>query len=287
MSKLSRFLIVVIVALGVVGCSTNSLVIRYFYGRMDNNLNSRILTMADFSDAQKEEIRKAVNDYAAWHRRNELPRYAEFIEELTLKVELGVLNHDVVLQDMETIRNFAKTGFLKSPFVQSTTFLKSLEDRQVAQVAEHFSRQDEEFLEWMEKRKSERGSEKRLNSIVKNTRRFGIKLNDEQQRIISQGLTQYDNDPMERHLLWSRWEQQLIEILEDRKRPEFEVKLTEHLRIYQDQMRIHNPQRDLHNRRVSAQMILDVVQNLDPQQKQTLLSQLEQTKKILLRISSS
>lgn len=287
MSKLSRFLIVVIVALGVVGCSTNSLVIRYFYGRMDNNLNSRILAMADFSDAQKEEIRKAVDDYAAWHRRNELPRYAEFIEELTLKVELGVLNHDVVLQDMETIRNFAKTGFLKSPFVQSTTFLKSLEDRQVAQVAEHFSRQDEEFLEWMEKRKSERGSEKRLNSIVKNTRRFGIKLNDEQQRIISQGLTQYDNDPMERHLLWSRWEQQLIEILEDRKRPEFEVKLTEHLRIYQDQMRIHNPQRDLHNRRVSAQMILDVVQNLDPQQKQTLLSQLEQTKKILLRISSS
>jgi len=254
---------------------------------MDNNLSSRILAMADFSDAQKEEIRKAVDDYAAWHRRNELPRYAEFIEELTLKVELGLLNHDVVLQDMETIRNFAKTGFLKSPFVQSTTFLKSLEDRQVAQVAEHFSRQDEEFLEWMEKRKSERGSEKRLNSIVKNTRRFGIKLNDEQQRIISQGLTQYDNDPMERHLLWSRWEQQLIEILVDRKRPEFEVKLTEHLRIYQDQMRIHNPQRDLHNRRVSAQMILDVVQNLDPQQKQTLLSQLEQTKKILRRISSS
>lgn len=287
MSKLSRFLIVLIVALGVVGCSTNSLVIRYFYGRMDNNLNNRILAMADFSDPQKEEIRKAVDDYAAWHRHNELPRYAEFIEELQVKVELDLLNYDAVLQDMETIRNFAKTSFLKSPFVQSTTFLKSLEDRQVVQVAEHFSRQDEEFLEWMEKRKSEGGNEKRLKSIVKNTRRFGITLNDEQKRIISQGLTQYDNDPMERHLLWNRWEQQLIEILEDRKRPEFDVKLTEHLQIYQDQMRIHNPQRDLHNRKVSAQMILDVVQNLDPQQKKVLLSQLEQTKKILLHISSS
>ncbi len=287
MSKLSRFLIVVIIALGVVGCSTNSLVIQYFYGRMDNNLNNRILAMADFSEHQKEEIRKAVDEYAAWHRHNELPRYAEFIEELQVKVELGLLNYDVVLQDMETIRNFAKTGFLKSPFVQSTTFLKSLEDRQVVQVAEHFSRQDEEFLEWMEKRKGEGGNEKRLKSIVKNTRRFGITLNDEQKHIISQGLTQYDNDPMERHLLWNRWEKQLIEILEDRKQPEFDVKLTQHLRIYQDQMRIHNPQRDLHNRKVSAQMILDVVQNLDPQQKQVLLSQLEQTKKILLRISSS
>jgi hypothetical protein len=254
---------------------------------MDNNINNRILAMADFSDAQKEEIRKAVDEYAAWHRRNELPRYVEFIEELQVKVESGLLNHDAVLQDMETARNFAKTGFLKSPFVQSTTFLKSLEDRQVAQVAEHFSRQNEKFLEWMVKRKSERGNEKRLNSIVKNTRRFGITLNDEQQRIISQGLTQYDNDPMERHLLWNHWEQQLIEILEERERPEFEVKLTEHLRLYQDQMRIHNPESDLHNRKVSAQIILDVVQNLDPKQKQILLAQLEQTKKILLRISSS
>ncbi len=279
----SFFLVVTLVA----GCTTNSLAIRYFYGRIDNNLNARILSMAEFSEAQKSEIRRAVDDYAAWHRRNELPRYAAYIDELQNKLKSGQFDHDLVMHEMEVVRNFAKTSFLQSPFVQSPDFMRSLDDSQVDQVEAHFEKQNEAFLEWAEKYRSEDGMQKRLKRIVKNIRRFGINLNDEQKQIIAEGLAQYDNDPMERHLLWNRWEQQFIALLRNRNRSDFESNLTGHLRQYQDQMRVYNPERHLHNRMVSAQIIHDVVQNLDNKQRKILISKLDETKRILLRISSS
>ena len=282
--KLSVFLLI---ATLVVGCTTNSLVIRYFYGRIDNNLNARILSMAEFSEAQKAEIKQAVDEYAAWHRRNELPRYAAFIDELQDKVESGQIEFEVVMHDMEVVRDFAKTSFLRSPFVRSPDFMRNLDDSQVNQVEAHFDKQNEAFLERAEQYRSEDGLQKRLKRIVKNTRRFGINLTEEQKQIIADGLRQYDNDAMERHLLWNRWEQELIDLLRERNDPEFESKLTAHLHQYQDQMRIHNPERDLHNRMVSAQLIHDVVQNLDPKQRKILVAKLDETKRILLRISSS
>lgn len=282
--KLSVFLLI---ATLVIGCTTNSLVIRYFYGRIDNNLNARILSVAEFSEAQKAEIKQAVDEYAAWHRRNELPRYAAFIDELQDKVESGQIEFDVVMHDMEVVRDFAKTSFLQSPFVQSSDFMRNLDDSQVTQVAAHFDKQNEAFLEWAEQYRSEDGMQKRLKRIVKNIRRFGINLNEEQKQIIADGLRQYDNDAMERHLLWNRWEQEFIVLLRERNHVDFESKLTAHLRQYQDQMRIHNPERDLHNRMVSAQIIHDVVQNLDPKQRKILVAKLDETKRILLQISSS
>lgn len=282
-----RLLTIVVIAVMVAGCTTNSLVIRYFYSRMDNNLSARILAMAEFSDAQKREIQQAVDDYSVWHRQNELPRYAEFIGVLQERVETGQFDQQIVLDDLETVRDFAKVGFLRSPFVQHTDFMKSLSDSQVDQVAAHFEKRDEAFQAWLEKQKSEGGNKRRLKSIVKNTRRFGINLSEEQQQIIATGLNRYDNDPMERHLLWNQWEQELIVLLQNRVDPDFDANLTQHLQQYQDQMRIHNPKRDLHNRKVSAQIIHDVVHNLDPRQKRILVAKLDETRRILLRISSS
>ncbi|MGI9318293.1 MAG: DUF6279 family lipoprotein [bacterium] len=242
--------------------------------------------MAEFSEVQKAEIQSAVDEYATWHRRNELPRYAEFIAELQAKVESGHFDHQGVMQDMEVVRDFAKTGFLQSPFAQSAQFVKSLDDNQINQVAQHFDDQNKKSLAWIEKYEPEEGNKMRLKSIVKNTRRFGISLNEDQKLIIAEGLMQYDNDPMERHLLWNRWEEELIELLKNRGQSGFDSKLTSHLHQYQDQMRIHNPERDIHNRKVSAQIIYDVVHNLDPKQRQVLVAKLDETRRILLRISS-
>lgn len=282
-----KLLTIFVISAMVAGCTTNSLVIRYFYGRMDNNLNARILAMAEFSDAQKEEIQQAVDAYSVWHRQNELPRYAEFIGVLLHRVETGQFDQQIVMEDLETVRDFAKVGFLQSPFVQHADFMKGLDDRQVDQVAEHFEKRDEAFREWLEKHKKGGGNQRRLKSIVKNTRRFGINLSEEQQQIIAAGLKRYDNDPMERHLLWNRWEQEFIVLLQNREDPDFEVNLTQHLQQYQDQMRIHNPERDLHNRKVSAQIIHDVVDNLDARQKRILIAKLDETRRILLSMSSS
>jgi len=282
--KLSVFLLI---ATLVAGCTTNSLVVRYFYGRIDNNLNARILSMAEFTESQKAEIKQAVDEYALWHRRNELPRYAAFIDDLRNKVESNQIEFDVVMHNMEVVRDFAKTSFLQSPFVRSPDFMRNLDDSQVTQVEAHFDKQNEAFLERTEQYRSEDGMQKRLKRIVKNTRRFGINLNEEQKQIIDGGLRQYDNNPMERHLLWNRWEQEFIALLRQRNQPDFESKLTGHLRQYQDQMRIHSPERDLHNRKVSAQIIHDVVQNLDPKQRRILVAKLDETKRILLQISSS
>ncbi len=282
----SRVFIILLITVVMSGCSSNSLVIRIMYSRMDNNLSHRLLAYAEFNDIQKQVIRQAVDDFFAWHRRNELPRYADFLGRIENQVRAGRVDQQLILDSMAQLRELAEAGFRHSPVTASAIFLRELDDQQVRQIEAHFAKQDKEFFEWLEQRKKEGSKDNRVKSIVKNLSRLGIYLNQSQQEIIAEGLGRYEGGPMERFEVWNRWEMKFIEMLEDRNEDGFEGRITAHLNAYQSQMRLAYPEREKRNRENSARIINRVIEDFDQQQMQAFTDKLAQARKTLLAIAA-
>ena len=127
------------------GCTANGLAIRYFYGKIDNELYERILTYATFTKAQKEQIRESVEKYSNWHKTIELPRYVVFLSQLATQIETGKFSTDIILADFKKIRGFANTSFIHSPLYDSAKFLKTLSDQQITEIKNSFEKQDLSF----------------------------------------------------------------------------------------------------------------------------------------------
>ena len=266
------------------GCSTGSLAIRYLYGRFDNTLNERILAYADFSATQEAEIRRAVDEYVAWHRQNELPRYAALLAEVTTQLESGDYDVDVVMASLEQVRAYSDHGYQMSPIVNAQDFLRDLSDEQVRQIAEKFRQREESFREWQAKRQRE-GDAGRLEAIVKNVARLGVRLTEEQRFIIADGIKRYRWRPGERRRLWRRWETDFLTLLNRRHETGFTASVTQHLAGYQKLGRMADPERDAWNQRNTARIIRDVLVTLDDQQRGALIRRLTDTRRTLLAMA--
>ena len=70
--------IVLVFALFICGCSTVSL----FYRNADWYLQHKINGYASFNDQQKKAIKREVSAYMVWHRKNALPEYIIFLQNL-------------------------------------------------------------------------------------------------------------------------------------------------------------------------------------------------------------
>jgi len=284
--KNTKILWVLFVTILVSACSTNSLLIKYFYGRMDNKMQNSILNYATFSKAQKSEIKQAVDDFFAWHRTSELPKYAQYLEQISKEIKENDFDQASVLDHLNRIRKLSQDSFKRSPVAIAAPFFKTLSDGQVLEIEARLKKRDEKFTEWYEERELTGGDAGRLKKIVKNVGRVGIKLNADQATIIQRGLDQYRGGPLERFEIWNRWEAELIALFQRRSDAEFEEEVTKHLQQYQNQMRLHSPDNHLHNQQVTASVIHELLVSLTPPQKATLLKKIYQIRKTLISIAN-
>ncbi len=249
-------------------------------------MQDRILEYASFSESQKSEIERSVDAFFLWHRTNEVPRYAEYIAAISNEIESNQFDQTSILEHLKNIRKLSEESFQQSPIAKAAPFLKALTDQQVAEVAMHMKKKDEDFNEWYSERQQSSDDEERVQKIVKNIGRLGIKLNREQADRIKVGLNNYRGGPEERFAVWNKWEEELLDLLRNRLNDDFENRVSLHLAQYQDQMRLHSPENHEHNQINTARLINDLLRSLTLEQKATLLKKLRQTQKSLYTIAS-
>ena len=279
-----RAWIIVLLAIALGGCSAGGLMVRYFYSQVDNTLYQRITGYASFNEEQKKEIRQAVDHFVKWHRTAELPKYVEFLGDLSEAIEAGRLDQDIALGYLNHARGLTARSFQQSPLFNPNGFIQSLTDQQVIEIRQSFRLADEKFKSWYEERKSAGATQTRLEAIVKNIKRVGIVLNEEQKQILERGLQRYQGDSLERHAVFRQWRMQLVEILLRRQDSQALLEYDQHMLKYQDLAKNHNPAQFKANQIVTANLLTDIVASLDPRQKQKLLKRLRQTQTALSNI---
>ncbi len=130
--------VVVLLLLPLSGCGIVS--IGYNYG--DVYLRYTINSYATFSSEQQEIIRKEVDEYMLWHRKNMLPEYVSFLQQLKRDAESG---KEVTAQDVTKYRSELRALYVKT--VQPTVhpaakLLLKLEPEQLQELVKSFAKEN-------------------------------------------------------------------------------------------------------------------------------------------------
>lgn len=144
--RFSRSLFIILAPVLLSGCSKITL----GYNHADWILRYWINGYTSFNARQKEEIHLEVDDYMRWHRKNAVPEYIAFLQNVN-----ALANRDGALADADIMRLRTESGRLfkmtMAPFVKPAAHLLStLDNRQIEELrktlAERNSKQREETL---------------------------------------------------------------------------------------------------------------------------------------------
>ena len=124
------FIVLTLVMLCGGGCSTVSL----GYNNADWLLRYWITDFTSFNEQQKENICLEVANYVRWHRKNALPEYTVFLQNLN-----ALIYRDAVLNAADVMRLRAEiTGLYKktmAPFIKPSAYLlNTLDSRQIQEL---------------------------------------------------------------------------------------------------------------------------------------------------------
>lgn len=126
----SLCIVFILIMLGCGGCSTVSL----GYNHADWLLRYWITDYTSFNAQQKNEIHLEVDSYLRWHRKNALPEYTTFLQNLNALIYRNELPDaaDIMRLRKESRRLYQKT---MTPFVApAARLLNTLDKRQIEEL---------------------------------------------------------------------------------------------------------------------------------------------------------
>ena len=131
-------LFIALILLCCSGCSTVSL----GYNHADWILRYWLNDYTSFNTMQREQIHQEVDDYLRWHRKNALPGYIAFLQNIDVAVnqQTGLTVDDVMRLHTESDRLYRLT---MEPMLQPAAhILSTLDSEQIADLAASFAKRD-------------------------------------------------------------------------------------------------------------------------------------------------
>ena len=158
-----RIVLAVLVTSLLCGCST----VRFAYENADSYLRWKAGSYVDLDGDAAEELDDRIDEFHAWHRREQLPKYVKLVQEASQRFAGGLSRRDVVwgydslrAQAQESLR---KGGELAAPL------LDRLEPGQVAQIERRFGEENRQFyrdyLRGSERERRERRAQRVVNRL--------------------------------------------------------------------------------------------------------------------------
>jgi len=154
-------LIALAIALLVSGCNTVGLL----YRNADLYLQHKINSYTSFNDQQKETIRQEVSDYMRWHRKNALPEYIIFLQNLNGAVQYnGHLSVETVTGLRLQLMSLFRTTM--APTVQPAALLfRSMDKVQIQELEKSFA----EDIQEQKKERLDGSADEKLDKRAKQT----------------------------------------------------------------------------------------------------------------------
>ena len=244
--------ILFILTLSLFSCSTIG---KLWYERLDIYLANYFFKYTDFTNEQSNNIREVTKDFKEWNSRFELPKYKNFLVEITK------LNRGISIRDVENIFDESNELFESNYtfFIpHMAIFSKTLNDQQVDEIDNIFQKRIKKWEEdWISEKKDY--NDEVVKSYTRLARFVGIKLTSEQKeeiRIISEGL---EDKTFQLIKAQESWNNELISILKSREDNDFITLCQNHL----DSLFLTTGRAE---QKVYAEMITKTISSLDDSQ---------------------
>lgn len=226
MAHAMRLLVAVFCLLALTSCSS----IQFAYNQLDTWLRWQLDDYVDLNSGQKSQLSTSLESFHRWHRQTQLPRYAEFLDELALEASNGDLEELSLPAIEEDVNQFWDTSS-NQLFQQLLPLTAELTPTQIDELEQAlFEKRMESMEKWQ--RSPEKVRERRNKRIRKQSRRWLGSVNDRQEQLIAAFVDQVAYNPLLRDQQRQIWQARFVSLL--REKPPG----------YQDQLLdlMHNPE---------------------------------------------
>ncbi|HSI44800.1 MAG TPA: DUF6279 family lipoprotein [Methylophilus sp.] len=211
--RIIKTLFILTLAFSTLSCS----LVKTAYNNAPVLIAWRLDDYFNFSDAQKAKLKPALQDLHAWHRKNELPRYVAFLDEIN-----NDLSHDLsaktACQRIDSIKSNAQA--LQSKIIPIIVDIaESLSDKQLQHFQQRLEKRNEEWKEewWQETTEEQR--EVRLEKSKDYAEKIYGDLNEKQINILKQSIARNNIDPATIYAEILRRDEDALNILKALRNP--------------------------------------------------------------------
>ncbi len=246
---------------------------QFFYNNLDVFLESTIEDYIDVTPTQKVLFERELEALWRWHRREELPRYAHDLEEFSVTVAQGMKPADI--DQAFAIAEGWWRRIEREGKPAAKRLIKGLDDAQVDQIREKFTKENERW----EKRAARRSREHRQDRWRKNFKRmierFTGALNPQQLALLAEGASEYrpESESWSKYRL--RWQAEFLTLLKVRHDKDAFVDQFE--AVFGSQQRFYSQaliDGQAHNQALAKRLLLEVLASLSATQMTRLQTRL-------------
>ena len=213
----SRRLAVLFLCVFLAGCSATRIV----YNKLDWILVWYISDFFTLDDAQQDHLETVVERNLEWHRRDQLPKYAQLLREIERNFSADV----VTLEMLE--RYHAHSMVLWDEFIvqitpDMTEFFRTLSQEQIDEFIANLEESNQDLWEEYAGKTPEERLERRQKSTIKGIERFFGRLSDEQQELIHSYQASLHDVSLDWMASRRQWQQDFRDLIVERPpEPEF------------------------------------------------------------------
>ncbi|MBL3824913.1 MULTISPECIES: DUF6279 family lipoprotein [Marinobacter] len=225
------FVLILVLAFGLVGCSSTKVAYRYADWGIVWWVEDYVSLTAD----QKQQLNNDIAQLRQWHCSAELPRYQAWLDELESDVSNKPPDQATIEYHQQQLFSFFPS-LLERAAPVATNLLSSLSDEQVQELADNMGQSQREMEEEFLADSPEATAEARAERTAERVERWLGELNSNQRDIVRQ----WSANRGAQTEIWLQgrrnWQLALLEILEGRDEPTFEAEL-EYLILNSEEVR--------------------------------------------------
>lgn len=283
-----RSLLLAILVLSSAGCTNSKIVLSTVYNRVDNQIRSEFNKLGKFEDWQKAAFEKKLQTYHYWHRREELPRYAALLQEISVTVK----NNGSITPSQATSWNASLEDFIEAaqgcyPAHFSADLMATLKPDQIRFIERRFARERYKNRARHNAKSRDQRMQERFDQIEKWSGLAGFRFTKNQQALMLASMHKTRSLHSEYYKLTDRWNKTLFRTIENKDNPNYQRSLQQHLGTLFDLVEKNHPEKLEHNRRVWREFLIEFEESLSTDQRVWLSSYLKTLSKNLKSIARS
>ncbi len=272
-SAVLKYIVLSLFILLFSGCSRT----RFVYNYLDLFLLWKLDDYVTLNNEQEDEVKQQLQLLLEWHRKDQLPRYIQFIEQIQKNTQTK-MTEEQFQQYFETIEVFLRDLMIQAePDISKLLFLLDLEEQN--ELIKNLSEKQEQLEKKYLKLNQEKYKKKRIKRTEKSLKRFIGKLTTRQKK----SLTDWADKMVPSRKLWLEnrrtWQAQFQEILSKDKSCSDKQNELKRLLINTKQFRSSEYQSTLiQNQRTIFSMLETIHHQLSEKQKKHLDKELGKIK---------
>jgi hypothetical protein len=267
-------------------CTNSKFLVGYFYDRIDNKFLTAANEWLAPNPQQSAELRALTGTFHTWHRRTQMPEYAQTIRNITASIaEEGNTDPADVDLWIQSVRGHLDAIRQCDPGIYAIPAARTLTPEQVDRAERKWMEEREENEERFGSRTRKERIAHRVERLATWAGRLGLPLTEEQLALYEDTLRRQTSLSRQMRDVSGEWTRELLAIARQTGSTDYAERMSAHLEARFDLMESRYPEGWSRNRKLWRDFAIEFETTLSKKQRRDLTRWLNKFAQSLVGIS--